>query len=336
MKSSNIKLFNIKYAAVVCACIVFSGCVGVQPFPYISRAGDTITLAIGSLDGATRDNVTVNYYADSDPLTAIDMTANVRSLLKIYPDKTSQAYWDTVSGYGTETMIFQSYNANHGPWQSIIVLDLPATVPPGFGHFNVTFGTGVSYPARSAKVDDVDIGMEILADTNGDALVGSPNNFEYRKAHFNTETNLGDLAALEPIEQVVVKYAPDLGRPKAVAAAANYHFSVPVLDAFGADVSSLVLDDDFTVVLDDQSEYLRNQVNLNWSRTNDEFNVIVTSINGLQDFHKIRFSVLIIEESLGSTNGWLLGTPGLTSAQLFDVNGNDISASLILPDVVLQ
>jgi len=66
------------------------------------------------------------------------------------------------------------------------------------------------------------------------------------------------------------------------------------------------------------------------------FKVLVTSINGQQDFYGVRYSILIIDESLESTNGWSLGAPSLTSLQLFDVNGNDISGSSQVPNVALQ
>ena len=113
-----------------------------QTFPGVVRAGDTVTFAIGSLDGLNRSNITVEYYPDSDPANPVDLTRFVRSVMKVYPDKTSQAYWDVTSGYGLETLTSQTSLSGHGPWQSVVVVDLPLTLPSGTGIFRITPGGG--------------------------------------------------------------------------------------------------------------------------------------------------------------------------------------------------
>lgn len=310
-------IFSIAYA--------ISGCVAIRPFPQVARAGDTITLAIGSLDKINRSNTAIVYVPDSDPTNPIDLTSNIRSILNIYPDKTSKAYWDTTSGSGLETMTYQSTLSNHGPWQTVLVLDLPVTMPPGTGHFTVTPGPEVLYPATVTKVGDVNIDMEILADSSGNALVGAPHDFEYRKFFANTNTNIGDLTALEKSRQAVVRYVVN-SSSTSTSAAAYYKLSVPIVDQYGNDVSDQVSDGQIAVVLDDQPKYVVNQTNLIWSRQGSQFKVLVTNVSGNQIMQQIRFSILVRDESLETANGWILSsTPSLLSVQYFDKDGNVIT-----------
>jgi hypothetical protein len=318
--------------------LVLTGCVAIQPFPFVSRAGDTITLVVGSLDGASRENITVNYYSDSDPVTPIDMTASVRSVIRIYADKTSAAYWDTTSGpSGFETMNFMaSVTAKHAPWQTVVVLDLPLTTPGGPGHFEITFGAGVRYPLSTAKVDDVQIAFEVLTDNVGVPLTGESNDFLYRTESYNQNVNTGNLVSLEPLKQAVVRNIPSQSSGAYPAAAASYELSIPVVDTSLVDVSDQVTNDKFAVVLDDIPDYLRNQVNLNWSRQGSAFKVVVTALSGVQDFRNIRYAILLTDSSLTSVNGWQLGAPSILEVNYYDVDGNDVTSAIAPPSIKLQ
>ena len=49
----------LKGLALLLAFIYLQGCLAVQSFPTAARAGDTVTLAIGSLEGANKNNLSV-------------------------------------------------------------------------------------------------------------------------------------------------------------------------------------------------------------------------------------------------------------------------------------
>ena len=300
---------------------LLSACVATQTFPGVVRAGDTVTLAVGSLDGLDRDNVTVTYYPDSDPSNPVDLTQNVRSVIRIFPDKTSAAYWDTASGNGLETMNFLSTLSGHGPWQSVVAVDLPVTLPTGTGVFRVTPGAGVKFPLTLAKVQNVDIAIEVLASVNGDVAIGENHVFEYRKLNTNDNTNIGNLARLEGLRQAVVSTVPDTSTTSVEIAAAEYSVSLVVLDASQNDVTDQLFDFNIAIVLDDQLSYLKNQTSLIWSRNGGDLKVIVTSATGRQGYRAIRYSILLVN----AAGGWSIAeTPSINSATYYDTNGDQL------------
>ena len=300
-----------------------AGCVAVQPFPYAVRAGDTITLAIGSLDGVSRDNMSIMYYPDPGSVPSedpVDVTAGIRSVFNIYPDKKSKTYWDTTSGSGLTTMSYLEQVSAHGAWQSVVAVDLPSTLPTGTGHFVVTLGADVIYPPFVTRVGDVNIDAQIL-EPGGDA-----HTFAYRKYSFNTETSIGNLADLEQLRQVIIRKYPDSSVSTFPIAAAEYDLLIPVIDASLNDVSNLVSDSDIVVILDDQVSYDRNQTSLNWSRSGASIKVVITSLSGNQNASSIRFSILLANYVDAETNGWTLAdNASLVSVKYFDLNGNEIS-----------
>lgn len=326
---------NFQRYGFITLVFLLSGCVAFQPFPHTVRAGDTITLAIGSVDGASRSNITIEYYSDSDPLSPIDLTSGVRSVLKLFPDKTSHAYWSQAGEFGTDNMNYLTRLSGHGPWQSVIVVDLPLTLPPGTGNIQVSLGPDVVYPDTLRKVDDVTIAMEILDNGAGGAAQGGAHEFEYHQTAFNSNSTVGDLSELEQTRQVLVRVLPNLFVSHAAVSAAEYMLTVPIVDTGLNDVTNQVGNTDMVVVLDDQANLIKNQTNLIWSRSGSVVKVIVVSANGGQDPSNIRFSVLLSNLDLGPTNGWVISDfVSLDSVQYFNVNGEATTGPT--PQIVVQ
>jgi len=309
--------------------VSLSNCVATQSFPGAARAGDTITISVGSVDGLNKNNITVEFVPDSDPFNPVDITSNIRTTLRLYPDKTSKAYLDESAGFGLETMTFLSQLSLHGPWQSIVVLDLPTTLPVSTGIIRVQFDSAVVSPLTTASANDVDIAMEILPS------LGENHTFEYRKLAANNGTELGDLTMLEPNKQVLVRYPADGISAAEFVAAAEYNLTVSVVDETSTDVTNLLNDGDFAVVLDEQPSYIRNQLSLLWSRQGNQFTVLVLSSRGTQDVNQIRFSILFTDLLLEQNNGWVLSDNAtLDSIKYFDIDGQQVTRPF--PEVVIQ
>lgn len=325
----------LNYIYFIILTIFLSGCVAFQPFPHTVRAGDTITLAIGTVDGANRENTTVEYFPDSDPENPIDITAGIRSILKLFPDKTSKAYWSKAGEFSTDNMNFLTGVSGHGPWQSVIVVDLPLTLPPGAGKIQVSLGPDVVYPATLRKVDDVTIAMEILDDGAGGAAQGGAHDFEYHQLSFNTNSTVGNLAELEQTRQVVLRTLPNLVLSFPPVSASEYELTVPIVDQSFNDVTDQVANSDIVVVLDDQANYIKNQTNLIWSRSGATIIVSIISVNGQQNPVNIRFSVLLSNLDLAAVNGWQISeSVSLNSITYFDVNGEVMGGPM--PQVIVQ
>ncbi|HYQ71501.1 MAG TPA: hypothetical protein VET88_06175, partial [Gammaproteobacteria bacterium] len=126
--------------------------------------------------------------------TAIPLT--IRNIFKLYPDKKSPAWLKNGNTRAIEEQ------TGHGPWTSIIAIDLPLTYPDGFtpieigpGIINIT--SSATYSPLTTHINNVPIGLEILADT------GVKNFFEYELLNGVTDSDrLGDL---EPLGGITVK-----------------------------------------------------------------------------------------------------------------------------------
>lgn len=279
---------------------LFSGCVAVQPLPTAARAGDTITLAVGSADGMTKTNTTVEFYPGPDPSVAVPTPVPIRSVVKVKPDRTSAAWLSN----GTKKI---SRRSAHGGWLSVVIVDLPDTLPSGVGVIRVTTNGEVVYPRLSATANGTDISMTILPG------LGSANPFDYAAVQGSSVP--GDLLKLESLPQAIIKPpVPVEGQEEVTSyGAVEISITAPIISAD----SSPVLDEGIAVVLDDQPQNIDNQTSLLWSRNGDDFNIMLVSPKGLYSY-QTRFSIVPrFPDFLYKING----TPLLNSITYYDLNG---------------
>lgn len=277
------------------AFVLLQGCVAVQTFPIAARAGDTITLAVGSPDGMTRNNTSVQFVSG-----AYSTELPIRSVIRLRPDNTSNA-----AAYdGLLASITNS--GSHSPWLSIIVLDLPTGLPVGNAVLTVT--TSAVY--SSSSVDGVPISLEILPGT------GTSNAFRYDGGTGDpADTYDGNLLKLEPGPQVVIRPPQDAS----TFAAAQIKITLQVQNK-----NTLELIDNPTavkVVLDDNTnKNLNSQLQMSWTRVGDTYTINLISPNGTAAVNQTRFSV--ISSYLSAYQFVSSPAPVITSVSFFDVNGN--------------
>ena len=169
------------FAASIFLLVIIQSCTMVQTYPLAARPGDTITISPGSLEGATPSNLTVQYYSNSNPSVAINLSPYIRSVFNITPDRTSAA-WTTA--FADEI----PKGSGHGPWQTVIAVDLPSTgLPEGPGNLRVALGAGVAVPNTAHTPEGVDMSLTILPGT------GTKNPFKYLMLPGTTSQWDGDL-----------------------------------------------------------------------------------------------------------------------------------------------
>ena len=296
----------LNFIAVFAALVAINGCVALQPFPNAARSGDTITLAVGSADGMTADNTTVEFYSNASPSNAIPIPV-IRSIFKVNPDKTSTAWI-----VDTHTIAERS---SHGPWLSVIVVDLPA-LPDGDGFIRVTTNGEVVYPRFAATPNGTDIPITILPGT------GNANPLDY--AAIQGATLAGDLSALEAMPQVIIQPAvlPDGTATDVIYGAIEMNLTMPIITL--EDPPATVLDEGIAVVLDDQPQNVFNQTQLLWDRDGDNMRIMLISPKGMSS-HEARVS--IVPRWPDYVYG-VSGTPSLDSIVYYDLNGNLSSGPL--------
>ena len=282
---------------------IITGCAAVQPFPQLARAGDTITLAVGSPDGMTRDNIQVDYIPDANPGNVVDLNPGLRSVFKLYPDRTSKAWLYDDSLFSINSL---EDAINHATWLTLISLDLPTSIPEGTGIIKVTpTSPDVYYPQVTGSITDVDIHMEILAG------LGSPNPFSYEPVATSLPITR-PLSDLEPAPQVIV--SPPDATVSGCCGAIEFKVTAPWLSSTGQSVP----DSEIFIVQDAQNRLaLKRQINMNYARNGDQFTVIFVTPRVMVP-RQSRFTIT-------AKPGNSLGTVTLDSVRYFDQNGNELS-----------
>jgi hypothetical protein len=282
--------------------LVLQGCVAVQTFPTVARAGDTITLAVGSPDGMTKANTTAQF---TSPNLANPVNLPIRSIIKLRPDNTSFV------GAFDEFTSNIPFSSAHSAWLSMLVIDLPAGLPVGAATINVTT-SGIYYPGQGASVNTIPIGIEVLPGT------GSPNKFMYNPNGYGLAE--GDLTDLESLPQVVVR--PPLNSVWEVEfAAAEIKVSAPSrIKSTGLPIPLNYV----KVIADDMSiENSAHQMQMFWTRSGDDYTVNFVNQGHALTF-QTRFSIVLYPYAdYEFTPGMV---PTVTSVIYYDASGNVLSS----------
>ncbi|VAW53357.1 hypothetical protein MNBD_GAMMA06-386 [hydrothermal vent metagenome] len=294
--------FSHQFTFFAVILLALQGCVGIQSFPLAARAGDTITIAAGSVDGMTTSNTTVKFVSDEATTFGdeYDLTSNIRVITKIYPDKTSAA-WMTSNAAGIPPA------SGHGSWQSIIVLDLASAIPVGMGHFVITTSAYTGNSLVMTSISDTPVAIEILPG------VGSANNFSYK--FFGNVA--GDLSMLKPGNQAIVANAAN-GGAQLIYGAINVVVNAAILDGEGSNLP----DSDILIVPDDQPIDAFSQKQLSWSRTGDEISIHIISPVGKLSEIQARASIVIPEDASFTI------PPTITSITYYDINGDVVAGPM--------
>ena len=293
--------FRIAWILLIAGFII-SGCVSFSPYPREIKAGDTVTLAIGSADGADKNNTVMEFLPDpvNDPTNSIPIT--IRAIVKLKPGETSRAWLNDSTGIPRRS--------SHGPWLTLVVADTPTNLPVGTtGVFRITTSPDVAYPRYAATPNQQDFAVTVIAGT------GSPDPLMYRDTDV-TPPIAGNLAKVGDLFQVIVKpEVPAEGQAEAVRfGAIEMHMTIQIDDLDGGTVQ----DDGIAVVLDDQPQNILNQTHLIWKRNGNNFDIALISPKGMFG-HEARVS--IVPRWPDYLYG-VVGTPTLDSITYYDLDGN--------------
>lgn len=133
--------------------VVLSGCAGVQTFPNTVRAGDTAALAAGWKSNFARDNITVTITDAGNNLTVYPIgSPAVRAVVNLYPDPLSgmvvadRTGIDLVPYASNYAMAvnFRHTNFDRDWWQTLVFVDLPASMTPGIATVRISNSAGAS------------------------------------------------------------------------------------------------------------------------------------------------------------------------------------------------
>ena len=251
--------------------------------------------------------------ATSPASAPVDLTSKVRSIFNLYPDPTSPAW-------SNDSLGILSWSGGHAPWQTVIVLDLPA-LSPGAGYIKVLPGSSVKAPATAVNVRNINIALEILPGT------GVPGTFDYFKFAQDTTTTSGNLSLLEPNNQLVVRPSQEMLDSNDFYAAVEIKMNVPFrMKNTGLPPAKTGNDLPNYIVIMDKSDLSDTYAtSMKWIRDGDTITVYFTSPWQGIALAQMRFSVVIYSNA--AYDFW--GTQSVTSVNYYDADGQLMATSPI-------
>jgi hypothetical protein len=278
---------------------ILQGCVATQSFPTVARAGDTITLAVGSPDGMNKSNTSAQFVSNVDGSV---IALPIRSIIRLRPDETSNlALFDGI-------VDAEDYYTGHSQWISVIVIDLPEGLTVGSGVININ--SSASYGTLPVGINDIPVSIDIIEGT------GIRNDFTYNNNFGGVGP--GNLSSLEALPQAVMR-PPHLTQTVLLAAA-----EIKVNVSLGSIPNRAI-----RVVADDfYTKNSHDQVQMNWSRNGDDFTVNFISPTASMEPKQLRFSIVLRPGNTFITDP----PPRVISVRLFDIDGEPIELFDNVPD----
>jgi len=171
------------------------GCSGVQTYPGVARAGDTVSIAAGWKHGFSRDNITVTITdADANTIVYLPGDPAIRAVINMYPDPVSSILVSEETNQDL-TPYAQTYSAvvntnvtndDKDWWETSVFLDLPSVLALGSASIDISSIAGESASAL----------LEIIGGTGG---------AESFQTEFGT-LNINQLASMERVSHYVVSF----------------------------------------------------------------------------------------------------------------------------------
>ncbi|PCJ85311.1 MAG: hypothetical protein COA54_11495 [Thiotrichaceae bacterium] len=285
---------------IIFSLILLQGCVAIQSFPTVARAGDTVTLALGSSDQINIADTTVTYTPDGG--VAVDLTSNVRSIFKLYPDRASPA-WSFSAASGIPV------TSGHSASVDIMVLDLPPGLVPGTGVIRVQ--NNAVYPIFSDIPSDADVAIEIVPG------VGSPAAFAYSLFGNATAGNFTSLEAA-PHFRIKPDFEPNAWYQAPTYAAAELTIS-GTLNAAALAATESQVTGQLRIIVDEMPTSLASQKQVSWARNGGDITINYLSPTGKMAYYETTVAVFFAASNYSFT-----ATPNV-SIRYFDIDGNVVT-----------
>jgi len=183
----------IKYLPFIFMLIITSGCSGVQTFPNMARAGDTVSVGMGWQKKFSRNNTVVTITPSiGEPIVYQPNDPALRAIINLYPDPVSwiavgtDTQADFISSYGNTygSLINSTFtDDDHDWWQTTAFVDLPVGLPPGSTMIEFTNAVGDSTSSMVEVIEGVGLADDFNAQFNGPLDVGQLNALA-RSSHY--------------------------------------------------------------------------------------------------------------------------------------------------------
>lgn len=277
--------------------LFLQGCTGVNTFPMIARAGDTVSVMVGGTEKARKNTIAVTLTDINGSTWDLQSLGLVRSVFNMRTDGRAEGLH-----YSPYLDTYISWLEGHEPVQTVLVTDLPLGVAIGDAYLTVNTYVGDD---SSGISDPFNVNLEIIAGT------GSQDQFLRR--------NLGgyqgvDFEQLEPAPHAKISFGT--GFEIIGAASLVVDFDETVLNP--DDINVYVPESTVRGTAGDPGAFGATQRMVYWRQDGLQLYLDVVAPQGIKAVY-LQFQVIHPRNLSGPANF------SLTSATVYDVDGYEIS-----------
>lgn len=288
---------NLVFGGFGILLLLMQGCAGVNTFPGIARAGDTVSVMIGGSNTSRKENVNVSLTDASGQTWDLKSLGLVRSVFNLRTDALANGMH-----YSSYLDLYYPWSFGHEPLQTVLVTDLPVNMAPGNAVLTISSSanddsSGVSYPYS--------VNLEVIPGT------GTSDKF-LRKTGFgnNQPANLGSLEQA-PHAKISFSASTSIG-----AVSLKLSFDSNVLN--GNDINLYVPESTVRGSIGSTGAFGATQRMVYWHQDGQFLYVDVVAPQGISPMY-LQLYILNPRGLTGSPNFTLI------SAAVYDVNGAQIS-----------
>jgi|SRR3990167_27714 len=288
-------------ASLVVALILFAGlsaCTGVNTFPTIARAGDTVSVMVGGSERARKETVNASLTDANNQTWDLKSMGLVRSVFNLRTD--GRANGMHYSPYIDSNI---SWLFGHEPLQTVLVADIPSGAAPGPGFLTISLNATDN---SSGVADPFTMNLEIVSGTgSSDQLL--------RQDSSGSPVGV-DFSRLEAAPYARISFANNSTEIGAASLILSYNTAV--LDPNDVNVyvpEATVRDPNAVPVM-----FGKTQRMVYWRQNGQQLNVDIVAPQGI----KLRYLQVFVVHPRG-----LSSSPNfqIVSASVYDVNGNVIN-----------
>ncbi|MDH5765691.1 MAG: hypothetical protein OEZ38_06695 [Gammaproteobacteria bacterium] len=290
-----------KNSMLFITCLVFiflQACTSVATFPTVARAGDTVSLMVGSSEKARKDTVSVILTDAAGADWDLQSLGLVRSVFNLRAD--GRAVGQHYASYSEK---YFSWFMGHEPVQTVLVTDIPVSVAPG--NATITVNTLVNDDSSGVALPYV-INLEIIPG------LGQQDNFERQDFGGNLPV---DFSRLEPAPHAKINFG-NTGDVVIGAASLVVDFDETVVNP--GDINLYVPESTMRGTPADPGSFGETQRMVYWRQDGNQLYIDVIAPQGIKQTYLLVYIVHPTGLS-GSAN------MSITSADIYDVNGDVIS-----------
>lgn len=175
---------------IIISLFYLQGCAGVNTFPTIARAGDTVSIMVGGSEKARKATSNVTLTDANSVVWDLQALGLVRSVFNLRADGKSYGMH-----YSSYLNIFAPWSKDHESMQTVLVVDLPDSLPVGDATISFNLNT-----------DDDSSGIDGANTINLEVISGAGSSDEFLWGEFNVGIVSADLEKLEPAPHAKISF----------------------------------------------------------------------------------------------------------------------------------